>query len=159
MKTAKTFLILAVNSGLAGLVEATTYYVSPGQSIQAAIDGASDTDQIEVAPGTYTEVIDFLGKAVRLYSSGEPNTRVGTIGQPDAQISSGGDYVLNGGYWAGTCGCIVNLTDLSNFVQQWLFEGPGLKADLYADQKVDLEDFTELAWWWMQNCPPDWPLK
>ena len=50
--------------------EADTHYVYPGQSIRAAINAASNGDWIEVAPGTYTEAIDFLGKAVRLYSSG-----------------------------------------------------------------------------------------
>ena len=52
---------------------AITHYVSPGQSIQAAIDAANDYDEIEVAPGTYNEAIDFIGKAVRLYSSGGPD--------------------------------------------------------------------------------------
>ena len=41
-------------------------------SIQAAIDDANDGDEIEVAPGTYNEAIDFIGKAVRLYSSDGP---------------------------------------------------------------------------------------
>jgi hypothetical protein len=41
-------------------------------SIQLSIDGASNGDQIEVAPGTYTEAINFKGKAIRLYSSGGP---------------------------------------------------------------------------------------
>jgi glucuronoarabinoxylan endo-1,4-beta-xylanase len=39
-------------------------------SIQLAINVANNGDQIEVAPGTYNEAIDFKGKAVRLYSSG-----------------------------------------------------------------------------------------
>jgi len=38
-------------------------------SIQAAIDAAADGDEILVAPGTYFETIDLLGKGVRLRSS------------------------------------------------------------------------------------------
>jgi len=57
---------------LAGSSEAVTHYVNPGQSIQAAIDDANDGDEIDVAPGTYYEAIDFNGKALRLYSSGGP---------------------------------------------------------------------------------------
>ncbi|HUS72076.1 MAG TPA: hypothetical protein VMY06_03345 [Sedimentisphaerales bacterium] len=58
---------------LAGPAGAVTRYVSPGQSIQAGIDDANDYDEIEVAPGTYYEAIDFKGKAVRLYSNGGPD--------------------------------------------------------------------------------------
>ena len=63
-------LLLAMVSTAAG----TTLYV-PGDynSIQAAIDEAvSGEDQIEVAPGTYYEAINFNGKAIKLYSSGGP---------------------------------------------------------------------------------------
>jgi parallel beta-helix repeat protein len=52
---------------------ADIHYVNPGESIQAAIDAADPGDEIEVAPGTYTEAIDFIGKAIRLYSSGGPD--------------------------------------------------------------------------------------
>ncbi len=38
-------------------------------SIQTAIDNAVDTDEIVVAPGTYFEAINFLGKAITLRSS------------------------------------------------------------------------------------------
>jgi hypothetical protein len=51
--------------------------------IQAAIDDANDGDQIEVAPATYGEHIDFKGKAVRLYSSGGPEVTA---------IDGGGNY-------------------------------------------------------------------
>ncbi|MEN6338346.1 MAG: right-handed parallel beta-helix repeat-containing protein [Phycisphaerales bacterium] len=37
-------------------------------TIQAAIDAARAGDEIAVAPGTYCESIDLLGKAIRLYS-------------------------------------------------------------------------------------------
>ncbi len=44
----------------------------PGEfpTIQAAIDAAMDGDEVEVHPGTYNEAINFLGKAITLYSSG-----------------------------------------------------------------------------------------
>jgi len=61
-------MTLAVPAG------AVTHYVFEGQSIQAAIDDPCTVngDEIEVAPGTYTEAINFSGKAVRLYSSDGP---------------------------------------------------------------------------------------
>jgi len=47
-------------------------------SIQDAIAdaGTVDGDEIQVAPGTYHEAIDFLGKAVRLYSAGGPEVTI-----------------------------------------------------------------------------------
>ena len=51
---------------------AATINVAAGQSIQAAINVAAAGDEIIVAPGTYFETIDFLGKAIALRSSGGP---------------------------------------------------------------------------------------
>ncbi|MGB2807935.1 MAG: right-handed parallel beta-helix repeat-containing protein [Sedimentisphaerales bacterium] len=68
---------------LAGSAGAVTHYVSPGQSIQAAIEDANNGDEIEVAPGTYNEAVNFNGKAIRLYSSG---------GQDITTIDGTGNY-------------------------------------------------------------------
>ena len=45
-------------------------------SIQQAINSANNDDEIEVASGTYNEAINFLGKAVRLYSSAGPEVTI-----------------------------------------------------------------------------------
>ncbi|MBT9558108.1 MAG: right-handed parallel beta-helix repeat-containing protein [Myxococcales bacterium] len=56
---------------------AATLTVGPGganfTTIQAAITAASNQDTILVAPGTYTESLDFIGKSLVLRSSGGPS--------------------------------------------------------------------------------------
>jgi hypothetical protein len=90
-------VILLVSSGIS---RADTHYVSAGQSIQDAINAASNGDQIEVAPGTYNETINFNGKSVRLYSSGGANVTVinGTGYYHVVQCVSGedADTILDG---------------------------------------------------------------
>jgi hypothetical protein len=71
------FSILCLSALLAlatpNLLAQTTINVGPGQTnttIQSAINAASTGDTILVAPGTYYENIDFLGKAITVTSSG-----------------------------------------------------------------------------------------
>ncbi len=57
---------------------AVTIIVSPGESVQAAIDAATPGDRIEVQPGTYVENIDFGGKDVSVVGSGPDTVLQGT---------------------------------------------------------------------------------
>ena len=45
-------------------------------TIRSAINAASDGDEIIVAPGTYNEAVDFLGKTIILRSSQGPDVTV-----------------------------------------------------------------------------------
>jgi len=70
-------------TALAGPARAVTHYVNPNGSkdfttIQAAIDDPCTVagDEIEVAPGTYNEAVNFKGKAVKLYSSEGPDLTI-----------------------------------------------------------------------------------
>ena len=59
--------------------------LDPYCSIQTAIDNAVDTDEIVVASGTYSETINFIGKAITLRSSGGPGvTIIDAGGSPGA---------------------------------------------------------------------------
>ncbi len=65
-------VVAAAAALCAAAARADTINVEPGDSIQDAIDIAVDGDEIVVAPATYTETIDLLGKAITVRSSGGP---------------------------------------------------------------------------------------
>jgi hypothetical protein len=83
--------VLAILCGLAVTerVGAATVSVSPGASIQAAIAAAAPGDIIEVAAGTFTENIDFQGKAVTVRGSGDETVLRGTGAGPVVTLASG----------------------------------------------------------------------
>ena len=90
-------------------------------------------------------------------SSGGPYVLTGTIGQPDADWSEGGDFELLGGFWPGEALCFVAFDDFARFADYWL--AADLTADLDDDQDVDFADVRELADIWLCYCPHAWPLR
>ncbi len=76
--------------------------VGPGDSIQDAINAAMDGDEIVVAPGTYFETIDFLGKPITLRSSDGPEvTTIDATGLEEVSVvtcesGEGSNTVLEG---------------------------------------------------------------
>jgi len=92
-------------------------------------------------------------------SAGGQYVLTGTIGQPDAEYSSGGNYELLGGFWPGGPLCIVNFDDFAVFAENWLDAGPDLPADLDGNEQVNLDDLELFVYEWLYNCPYDWPLR
>jgi hypothetical protein len=94
-------------------------------------------------------------------STGGSFVLTGTIGQPDAAYSSGGNFELLGGFWPGGPLCVVDFRDFAKFAEWWLVTGTDLPADLYEDinnivNELDLRVFLD---YWLCYCPTDWPLK
>jgi len=90
-------------------------------------------------------------------SSGGAYVLTGTIGQPDADWSSGGEYELLGGFWPGGPLCFVAFDDFARFADYWLTAD--LTADLDDDEDLDFADLQWLADYWLFSCPYKWPLR
>jgi len=90
-------------------------------------------------------------------SLGETYTLEGTIGQPDAGLMSGGDYVLAGGFWPATSWCVVDLADLATFSNYWLVGSGAPQGDFNNNGISDLHDYNHLATYWLRMCPDTWP--
>ncbi len=74
---------------------------NPYCTIQTAIDNAVDTDEVVVAEGTYSEKINFLGKAITVRSSGGPvTTTISAAGPRESVVNflsgEGQNTVLDG---------------------------------------------------------------
>ena len=102
----------------------------PYCSIQTAIDNAVDLNEIVVAPGTYLETIDFLGKAITLRSSDGPQVTIidarqtGTVVRctndesPDTVLEgftiTGGRNYIGGGMRVSSSPTVSNCTFTGN---------------------------------------------
>ena len=101
-------------------------------------------------------------------SSGGSYVLTSTIGQPDAGQMSGGDYRVHGGFWPRELMlaiCFVNFEHFAEFAMYWLDApcGPGNNwcggADLDYSGDVTITDLNEVAYFWLDYCPLDWPWE
>jgi hypothetical protein len=83
----------------------------------------------------------------------------GTIGQPDAANTAGGNYELLGGFWPGGPLCFVDFPDFTKFAEYWLETGSNLPADLNTDGVVNIYDLKLFVDVWLCLCPYNWPLR
>lgn len=83
---------------IAGAAAAVTIDVPAGQSIQAAIDVATDGDVVAVAAGTFNEDLDFTGKAIQVVGTGPLSVVRGSGTGPVVTFASGeaADSILDG---------------------------------------------------------------
>jgi hypothetical protein len=92
-------------------------------------------------------------------SSGGQYKLTGTIGQPDTDYSTGGNYELLGGFWPGWPLCFVDFPDFTRFADYWLETGSNLPADLDGNGIVNLYDLKLFVDEWLCLCPYNWPLR
>ncbi len=107
-------------------------------SIQAAIDAAADDDEVVVAPCSYFETINFLGKAISLCSSDGPNvTSIDAQGEGAVVTCTSGEgpdtvlegFTLTGGAFSGgmlNSGSSPTVTNCS-FTGNSGFNGGGMR--------------------------------
>lgn len=120
---------LGIVLGVCGIATADNINVPADfPTIQEAIDVAMNGDEICVAPGTYNETIDFLGKAITVYSSDGPEvTTIDATGLNDSVVKctsgEGPGTVLRGFTITGGVGTVGgSLNGIEAFLE--LLVGP-----------------------------------
>jgi len=89
-------IVFCFSAALTATASAVQYYVTPGESIQAAVDNASDGDMIIVRDGTYTENID-VDKRLTIQSENGSAT-VQAANTSDSVFDVTADYVNLSGF-------------------------------------------------------------
>ena len=75
-----------------GVVRGDTYYVTPGDSIQAAVDGASAGDTVFIYTGTYYESV-VIPIPIKLVGENQQTTIIDGGGSSKVVYIDGTDYV------------------------------------------------------------------
>ncbi len=98
-----------------------------------------------------------------MWSTGGSYELGGTIGQPDAGLMSGGDYVLSGGFWLPPCPGDLdgdgfrNVTDFTALASAYGSQvgDPNYSpaADMNGDGFINVTDFTRFAAVYGVPCP------
>ncbi len=98
-------------------------------------------------------------------STGGDDSLVGTIAQPDAGQMDGDVYELSSGYWVGGVYCFVDFAQFAQFANYWLNAPCDAGnnfcngSDLDYSSAVEINDIGEMAYYWLDYCPTDWPWK
>jgi nitrous oxidase accessory protein NosD len=122
------FIMLLALLSLAAPPASSAVIHVPGDhaTIQGAIDAAAEFDTVLVAPGTYGENIDFIGKAIIVKSSGGPGATVIDAHQSGCCVTfrtwEGPDSVIEG----------FTLTNGSGSAIIPVPMGGGIVCDIYA---------------------------
>jgi hypothetical protein len=139
--------------------------LDPFCSIQTAIDNAVDTDEIVVAPGTYVEKINFIGKAVTLSSSDGPDVTIIDAQQMGSAVTcdsgEGSDTALEGFTITGgenEIGAGMRIVGSSprvancTFFNNWAQRGGGIYSGNSNPVVVGCTFFVNHAAWWNPEC-------